>query len=379
MENVLQYLKWRGDILFQEKEFNEVDALVCSLIAYIEWEKVVDDKTITLYNACQKYLDIHTEEDMSLTYAYSPMLIDLIKQLPQTARYKDIQLKRYISIFDEDKEAQFAAITILLPNHKVFISFRGTDSSILGWKEDFEMTYQEKIPSHQIAVDYLKQTYQDIVEDKKMIGIKYGKTISDLYLGGHSKGGNLAMYAAICCEDMQTYIKHVYSFDGPGFRNEFYQNHDYSSIIKRIYNYVPISSIIGRLMTHKEKYIIFNGYDNGLQQHDSFYWKVCCDHFDYTDKFDDESNKTMDYIDTILLAKSDDEKKTFITLMFKILNDLNINNITDFAELTIKQSIHGIKELSTMTTEDRKLFLEFLKLAFMQVKSVYFTKKKENP
>ncbi|MEG0276759.1 MAG: Mbeg1-like protein [Coprobacillus sp.] len=376
MENVLQYLKWRGDILFQERKFNEVDALVCALMSYIEWDDVVDDKTISLTQACQKYLSIHSEEEMNITYAYSPMIIDLIKQLPKTIRYQNVQLKRYISILDEDKEAQFAAITILLPDHTVFVSYRGTDSTILGWKEDFDMTYQDMIPSHQIAVDYLKQTYQDVVEDKKMFGFKYGQTIANFYLGGHSKGGNLAMYAAICCQEMQEHIQHVYSFDGPGFKEEFYKNHDYSSVIHRIYNYVPISSIIGRLMTHKEKYIIFNGYDNGLQQHDGFYWKIDTDHFDYVNDFDQESHKTMEYIDTILLSKTDEEKKKFITSLFKILNDLKITSITDFADLTIKQSIQGIKELGTMSSEDGKLLLEFIKLAFMQVKSVYFTKKK---
>lgn len=377
MENVLQYLKWRGDILFEERAFNEIDALVFSLMSYIEWDEVVDGKTISLNNACQKYLDIHTEEEMTLTYAYSLQIIDFIKLLPHIPRYQNIQLKRYVSVLDEDKEAQFAAITILLDNKAVFVSYRGTDSSILGWKEDFEMTYQDMIASHQMAVDYLKEAYQDVVKEKKMFGFQYGKNTVDLYLGGHSKGGNLAMYTAICCENMQEYIKQVYSFDGPGFKEEFYLNHDYKSVIERIRNYVPISSIIGRLMTHKEKYVIFNGYDNGLQQHDGFYWKIDSDHFDYVNDFDQESHKTMEYIDSILLSKTDEEKKKFITLIFKILNDLKINNITDFAEITIKQSLKGFKELSTMSSEDGKILLEFLRLVFMQVKSVYFTKKKE--
>lgn len=376
MENVLQYLKWRGDLSFKERVFNEIDGLVCALIGYIRWEDIVANDTISLPIACQRYLSMHSEEEMAMTYAYSPMLIDLIKILNKTFRYQDVQLKRYISILDEDKTAQFSAITIELPNQCVYIAYRGTDSTILGWKEDFDMIYQDSIPSHQLAVNYLKEAYYDVIEDKKILGIKYSQSVRTLYLGGHSKGGNLAMYAAICCQDMQKYIKHVYSFDGPGFKDVFYQNHDYASIINRIKNYAPVSSVIGRLMTHKEAYVIFDGYDNCLQQHDAFYWKINGDHFDCVDQFNEDSNQTIDYIDTILLSKTDEEKKTFICLMFKILNDLKINSVSDFAEMTLKQSIQGIKELSTMSQDDAKLFLDLFKFALMQLKSIYFTKKK---
>ena len=375
MENVLQYLKWRGDILFSERSFNENDALICGLLGYIEWDNIVQDDKILLRDACQKNLEIHTHEEMALTYAYSPMLIELMETLPSAARYKNVVLKRYESILDEDEGGQFSAVTIELDNHTYFISYRGTDSTILGWKEDFEMTFLDMIPSQQMALNYLQKIYNEMIPKKKRL-FRNSQTPT-IYLGGHSKGGNLAMYAAICCEEMKPYITHVYSFDGPGFREDFYKNHEYHSIIERIYNYAPMSSLIGRLMIHKEKYVIFKAYDNGLQQHDGFYWKVTAENFDYVDKFDAESDKTIQYINDVLLSKTDAEKKTFISLIFKILNDIKISEITDFNEISLTQAYNGLKELKSLSLEDSKMLLEFLKLIVLQVKSVYFTKKKE--
>ncbi len=377
IDNLLQYLTWRGDISFKERAFNEIDALACAMIGYIEWDHIVDQTSVTLHEACLKNKQIHSHQELLETYAYSPSLVDFIKIIPQVSRYQDVKLKKYISVLDEDKGSQFAAITIELPDNKLFISFRGTDRTILGWKEDFEMAFLDMIPSQQMAVDYLKHAYDDVIEEKRILGFKYSQKVAQLYIGGHSKGGNLAMYAAICCNEMKEHIQHVYSFDGPGFKEEFYSQHDYQSIMSRITNYVPISSLIGRLMIHKENYIIFNGYDKGLQQHDAFYWKIQTDHFDYVSHFDEESEKTMSYINDVLLSKTDEEKKNFISLIFQILSDIKISHITDFNEISMIQMVKGLKELSSMSIEDSKIFFEFLKLVYLQIKSVYFTKKKE--
>lgn len=376
MENILQYLKWRGDLSFEEREWNEVDALICALLGYVEWDRIVLDEPVFLPNACHMICQNHTHEELLQTYAYAPMLADMIPLLQKTVRYQNVQLKRYISIYDQEQDIQFAAITILLPFQALYISYRGTDSTMLGWKEDFQMIL-DTIPSQKLALQYLKESFQDLFIQKRLLGIKYAKSKLSLYIGGHSKGGNLAMYAAICCDEMKEYIHRVYSFDSPGFQEEFYLHHEYQSIIERIHHYVPTSSLIGRLMTHKEHYIIFKAYGNGLQQHDAFYWKINGDHFDEADCFDEESQRNIEYIHDVLLSRTDEEKKKFISLIFTTLDHMKISLITDFNELSFKQTLKGIKELRGMSLDESKIFFDFLKLIYTQIKTVYFPKKKE--
>lgn len=377
MENILQYLKWRGDLSFEERRWNEADALICALLGYVEWDGIVLNEPISLPSACQQICQNHTHEDMVQTYAYAPMLADMIPLLRKTVRYQNVQLKRYVSICDRENDIQFAAMTILLPFQAIYLSYRGTDCTILGWKEDLQMML-DTIPSQELALQYLKDSFQDVLIQKRLLGIKYTKSFLPLYLGGHSKGGNLAMYAAICCDEMKEYIHHVYSFDAPGFQEEFYQLHEYDSVIDCIHHYVPASSLIGRIMTHKEKYIILNAYGCGLQQHDAFYWKINGNHFDYTDCFDEESEHNIAYIHDVLLSRTDEEKKDFISLIFTTLDNMKISLITDFSELSFKQTLQGIKELSTMSLEESKIFFDFLKFIYGQIKTVYFPKKKDS-
>ena len=369
MDNLLKYLNWRGDITFEERGFNEIDALVCAMLGYVVWDGIVDQEEILLKDACNKYYQVYTKEQMLETYAYSPMIASMIKVLQATPRYKKVTLKKYKTVFNPDDDAQFAAITITLPDNSIYISYRGTDSSLLGWKEDFEMLYKESIPSQQLALEYLEEVYLTVNTKKSFFSLKTKKH-KNIYVGGHSKGANIAMYSAICCTQMHPYISHVYSFDGPGFNPEFYANHEYRGIIDRITNFVPVSSIIGRLMEHKEKYVILDGYAEGLQQHDGFYWKVCKDHFIKVDDFHDDSDKIHEYIVKVLSSKTKEETKDFITFIFKMLTDMKVNNITDFTEIGLKEGIQGIKELSNMNGEERKFFFEIIKLAFSQTKSI---------
>lgn len=376
MENILSYIKWRKDISFLEKGFNEVDSLICALLGYVVWEGAVSTEEIYLNEACRKVMSLHTPDEMKATYAYSPMIAELIAQLCDTPRFNQVKLKKYESVFDENKDTQFAAITILIPDDIVYLSFRGTDSSILGWKEDFEMTFQEVVPSQIKAEDYLRRAVQDVVLEKKVLGFKRVGKIQKLYLGGHSKGGNLAMYAAYCAKEMQQHITRVDSFDGPGFRAEFYDKVDVRPVLRRIFNYLPKDSIIGRLLEHKEKYVILNAYESGLLQHDGFYWQVNSTQLERVENFSAESDRVKGILDKTLFSKTDSERKAFITFLFSVLTDMKISSITDFTEINWSQGLKGIKELAMMSAEDRKLFFEVGQLALEQSKAFLLSKMK---
>lgn len=375
MDNLLSYIKWRGDLSFKERSFNEVDSLVCALLSYVEWDDIINgDTSMKLKDACQAYCNKYTKEQMAMTYAYAPMIVSLIEVLQSSVRFAEITVKKYVSVLDEKKVAQFAAVTLEIPYHLVYLSFRGTDSSILGWKEDFEMTYQDIIPSQTLALDYLKHAYVDIVEEKTTLGFKRKRIKSSLYLGGHSKGGNLAMYAALCNEEMKEYITQVHSFDGPGFQSIFFEQYHDATMLEKIVNYVPISSIIGRLLDHQERYVIVDGYESGILQHDGFYWKVNHTSFDKAESFSHDSNRVQKYLSDSLFSKTREERKKFISFLFTVLEDLDINSITDFTEIGLKQGIRGINELMAMSSADRKLLFEMLKIIFSQSKAFLLSK-----
>lgn len=154
-----------------------------------------------------------------------------------------MQITNYINKIDSESEKQFSAITILMPDDTIYISFRGTDNTLIGWKEDFNMTFQTKVPSQLDAVQYVKQ-----------IAKKYKNLIR---IGGHSKGGNLAVYAAsFCSKTIQERIINVYNNDGPGFHEDVINNIEYKKMLPKVHTYVPQSSIIGRLLYHEENYTV---------------------------------------------------------------------------------------------------------------------------
>ncbi|NBK97427.1 MAG: DUF2974 domain-containing protein [Erysipelotrichia bacterium] len=375
MENMLSYLHWRNDITFQERAFNEVDALILSQLAYVEWEGIVGSDPITLEKACQKFYVLHDDEDMKKRYSYSVRIPRLIKALQNTQRFKNVKLKNYETVFDEVKEIQYAAITFVLPDGTLFVAYRGTDTSMLGWKEDMKMTYLDEIPSHHLALHYLEHIFDDLSVTTSFFGLRRKMNYPKVYLGGHSKGGNLAMYAGICAKDIHEHIEKIFNFDGPGFRESFYEQHEYQQIINKIVAYLPQSSMIGRLLVHKEKRVIMQAYEKGLSQHDAFCWKAGYDGFVKADHLSEESNQTKQYIEEKLLSKSDEQKKVFIDLVFTMFDKLKINTINDLSELGIKQGVSGIKELSTMSSDERKFFIEVIRFLWLQSKAILFTKK----
>ncbi|WP_041139472.1 Mbeg1-like protein [Beduini massiliensis] len=370
MENILTYLKWRGDLLFKEKAFNKIDSLIFALLSYIEWGEIIKETSVSLPTACLDYCERYDQEHFNKTYSFSPLLSELIHVLPTVLRYREVKLSRYQVVNDKQKEVQFGALCIELAENIVYVSYRGTDISILGWKEDLDMTYLDVIPSQHLAENYLKEIGHQLFKPKKWW--KFRDKMPDLYIGGHSKGGNLAMYAAICCDELSPWIKGVYSFDGPGFRKIFYEQHNPSFISDRLHHYIPEASIFGRVLEHCQDPTIIKGYSEGLMQHDAFYWEVDKDHFVYKDTLSKESDQIKLYLDQVLINKSDEEKKTFITLLYKMLDEMKIESINDFTAVGFRQWIRGIKELSMMSKEEYKMFYELLKLMFMQSKSFLY-------
>ena len=207
MANILEYLDWRGDLTLSERPFNEVDNLILAEICYLDFSGFVpagfQTQQVTLQAAASAYFTAHPETNMGVLVP--DQIPVLVEHAAKTARFGDIRLLGYVNRIDEETQTQFSAVTMLLPDGSAYVAFRGTDDTIVGWKEDFNMAFTPEIPAQKYAAEYLRQ-------------VSAALPFRPLLVGGHSKGGNLAVYASVFCgQEVQKRILAVYNNDGPGF------------------------------------------------------------------------------------------------------------------------------------------------------------------
>ena len=191
MPNVLDYLEWRGDLTFTEAPLNEVDNLIFCLLSYVDLDGIVPgtphDRGITVRAAAAEYCFSHpVTGDRPLGFIIPADILTLFRRMAHTRRFRDLLLTHFVSETSEERQTQFAALTIRLPDEGLFAAFRGTDDTVVGWKEDFNLSFMDEIPAQRRAAEYLNDL--DLTPD----------TI--LYVGGHSKGGNLAVWSAVHAE-----------------------------------------------------------------------------------------------------------------------------------------------------------------------------------
>lgn len=368
MYNILDYIAWRGDLKFSTVPFQEVDALILCELAYVEWPSSCEGE-VSLPVACEQFFEKERGTNLDDRYAYSPNIPKLIKAVGKAQRYEQINILGYQSVFDEEQEIQFAAVTFRLPNGDFFIAYRGTDTSILGWKEDMKMTYQDEIPSQQLAWNYAHRIYETYFMYTGLFKRRHRRD-QLLYLGGHSKGGNLAMYAAVREKMIYPSLAGVYNFDGPGFRPSFYERFDVSDVLQYIHAYLPSDTVIGRLLSHKEQFTVIEAQQGGLSQHDPFYWSIRRSGFVPIEAWSEESDRIHAYIDKILMSKDDEQRKIYIDLIFRVLNRLEIHHITDFSTMGLRQGMNGIIELGSMSQEERHFMFDVINFLWEQTRSV---------
>jgi hypothetical protein len=254
--NILSYIKWRGDLTFSERKFCEVDNLVFSELAYVDFAGVVPE--------------VGTEESVSIEYAamlYSGIDDDnnILKLMAKSNRYKSLRLSNYIDVLDDETHTEFGALCIEIGDGTVYIAFRGTSDYIMGWREDFSMSFQI-MGAQKKAVYYI----DEVIDNPDM---KYR-------VGGHSKGGNLAVYASMLCpHEKQGQIIEIYSNDGPGLCPDIIDTERYREIESRLIRISPEFSVIGALFNDKPPDIIVESSGKGVSQHDAMTWQVEGDSF----------------------------------------------------------------------------------------------------
>lgn len=363
MENILDYVCLRKDIDFKMRPLNMVDILVLNNLSYVNWDGIVDQDEISLPDACTKYLQMYDEQELQKQYSFSMNMPNLVKAIQKSMRYVDVKIKNYKKVYSDEDWIQFSAITIVLPDQTMIVSFGGTDGSITGWKENLIMTYKNDIPCQILAKEYLSNVIDSIPETSFWFGLKKKKVYPKIYVTGHSKGGNLAMYAYLKNLERNEHVTKVFSFDGSGFVGDFWK--DYEDVSK-VTNYIPKGSIIGRLLNHKEDTKIMDACQSGLSQHDTFMWCVDVNDFVYMDKLSHESDDVVQEIDRLLLSRPVEERKHYTDLIGEFFDRMHIYTIADLSELSFKQALSGLKEIRQLNSEEIKFILEVIKLIVQQ-------------
>lgn len=263
MHNLFDYLAWRGDLTFRAAPLNAVDSLIFSCLAYIHFDTIVPafpspDK-IRLQDAAERFLSLPDKERL----VRHKEDLTLLRTLAQSRRFQNLWLTNYADHFEPEQEKQFAALTILNEYQSLaYVAFRGTDNTLVGWKEDFNLAFLPVIAAQTDALGYLT-TVAD-------------RLPAALICGGHSKGGNLAVFAAARCpEPIRRRILKIYNHDGPGFLPEMMESPGYLAIAGKIHTLIPQSSVIGMLLDHEEAYtVIHSNQPGGLMQHEPYSWEV---------------------------------------------------------------------------------------------------------
>ena len=331
MKNIIDYVKEYGSHTFSEQPLNEVDALVLSQLAYLNYEPFVP--TLEEYNAPVSIQGIYHHPDKERVldgYWYREENMALFTAAVKSVRFGSLKLNYYVNIVNEDKEVQFSAVTYVLDDKNAFIAYRGTDATIIGWKEDLNLAFSKPVYSQQLSVKYMEQV-------ANYIG-------GDFYAGGHSKGGNLAMYAAMnCCEDARENLLRVYSNDGPGFRPEILEVGNYEAIKERAVKFIPRSSVVGVLLESQNYYEVVESGSIGMLQHNSFSWKVEGTSFVRAKNMKDSKAFWDAAMNEWILSLSEEELHSFIDTFYHVVSASEAKDVFQLGA-NWKKSMQGMGE-----------------------------------
>lgn len=361
MENILSYIRLRQDIAFSERTFNAADALILSALAYADLTRVFQAGEDTLPLICLKYLSQSTKNIHPKENSISSFVPLLVQALCNAKRFQDIKLKDFREEKSKEKCLQFAAATFELPDKSLVIAFRGTDGSMTGWHENMKMLYMDDLLCQQRAREYLESMAEQFTESRGW-GFFEKSCQPPIYLAGHSKGGNLAMYAALCNPELEKQIVRVYNFDGPGFRESFYNRNFAENILNKIVTVFPKGSIIGRLFLHKEPYVIVDSDSEGMGQHNAFHWQTLPDGFFTLEAFNAASDDMQVYLKDTFLSKPDTEIEAHVDCLFSLLEQLGVETVSDLENLNIQQGIEGFMAMNSLSDEEKDFIWAVIQL-----------------
>ena len=347
MKNMLDYIKEFGHVSFEERAFSEIDALVLTELEYLPLEKVVpsdeNGENFVTVKEIAEYMQEHKQE----LFDENPMMIteerhEVSQVIADAPRFQSLKFFGVVSEWDKDTTKQFAAVTVEVEPSVRLVVFRGTDETLIGWKEDFLMTYSPLVAAQTDAKEYLA----------KQASLWGG----DLMISGHSKGGNLAIYAAATQEeDVQLRIVDIFCFDSPGLYRSVLETKGYQNIVPLAMRYIPQDSLVGLMLESEVPYVIVKSNATGAMQHSAMTWEIEDGQFIKMEKLTKNSQLNDQTFKKWTESVSDEELELFWNVFFELLFSVGIDTVNDLYGQFMHYVQEFLKAAGEMDEEKREL------------------------
>ena len=350
--SIYEYLNWRGDLTFDTVPLGEVDNLIFSAISYVDLSDVVSEdlapqRPPVLLSVTKNYLHTQPKIVQRMGLIIPRQIVTLLVRAAKTPRFGLCRPFGYVNRICDEEQKQFCAVSFRLPTGDIFVSFRGTDDTIVGWKENFNMSFMHPVPAQTEALFYLESVAS--------------KTSGNIYVGGHSKGGNLAVFAAVkASRATRERIIAVYNNDGPGFDRKFIEGEDYKQMSSRIHTLVPQTSVIGMLLEHEENYTVVKSNSTGLLQHNGLSWEIMGGSFVHLDEVDEESKSIDRSLKAWLEELSAEERAQFVDSLYEAIVSTNAKTLTELSADKAKL----LKAWNSMDATSRANLIKCVNLVF---------------
>ncbi len=349
MTDLFDYLSWRGDLGFDQAPFQEIDGMILARFAYAPFEYLEQPMPAGFVNVRELAASAEADETLRTGDRWRLRDGELLPAMAASKRFGDLSVGFFGCKLDEVLQTQFAAITVQLSEGLYALVFRGTDNTVVGWKEDMNMSFRCPVPGQEMAVEYVRRVAE--------------KVAGRLILCGHSKGGNLALYAgAFCGAEVQERIDAVYNYDGPGFYGDILEKDGYQSISGRVHTYVPQFSVVGMLLGHPEGHTVVHSDNTGLMQHDVYSWEVYGPSFVCLETVTGPSQFVAGTVREWTQDMAPEQFEQFADVIYTVLTDTNFSTMHEMKENWFDTAWSFIRSVAGMDDATRDAAAEALKL-----------------
>lgn len=348
MGNIMDYISWRGDLSFEQSQFNEVDNLILACFSYVNLDgisAVTKQKGIGLKKLTKEFMKLHTMKELEADKSFIRLAPFMMMEMAKSVRFGKCVVRNYVNDIVTEAEQQFAAMEIVLEDGTSYVSFRGTDDTIIGWKEDFNLS-TGVVPAQKRAIEYLQKISEH--------------TDGMLRVGGHSKGGNLAIYGSVMCKSAHEKILEIYSNDGLGFSREFQELPETKEMMPKIIRIIPEYSIIGTLLEHEKEPVIVASSSKGLLQHDGFSWEVQGPALVRRDSLNKTALRFIEILHKWIDGMDMEQKRLLIEDLFATLQASGYENLSEVQSGGLKSLAAMVKRVEKFAPESRGMMQELL-------------------
>lgn len=368
MANISDYLKWRGDIDFTVDPFNEVDNLILAQLAYTEFDDIVPGpevrEWITIQDVYERFFAKYTREEIMSRASSTKVAPFLMDDMVGSKRFGNLKLSGYVNEIDEESQSQFSAVTYMLGDGTLYVAYRGTDNTIVGWKEDFNMSFLYQTAGQQSAARYLDDNFR--------------RTLRKLRVGGHSKGGNFAVYAStFCVPAVQNKIMQIYSNDGPGFQKIVTDAPEYHRILGRVQSIIPEYSIVGMLLENQMEHKVVKSSQTGAYQHDAMSWEVLHHNFVCAPSLSENSLLLDIALKSWLIDLDNDVREEFVDILFEVIASTGATTVDEITTSKWKAMSDMMKAMNGMPPEKQTAFREVVKKLVQSGSGIWMQSMKE--